>query len=47
MKCLIAVNPNGTAWFVSDLFEGSISDFDIFEQWNFTACKSERLLFSG
>ena len=32
MKCLIAVNPNGAACFVSDLFEGSISDVDIFEQ---------------
>ena len=31
MKCLIAVNPNGAACFVSDLFEGSISDVDIFE----------------
>ena len=32
MKCLIAINPNGAACFVSDLFEGSISDVDIFEQ---------------
>ena len=32
MKCLIAVNPNGAACFVSDLFEGSISDVDVFEQ---------------
>ena len=32
MKCLIAANPNGAACFVSDLFEGSISDVDIFEQ---------------
>ena len=32
MKCLIAVNPNGAACFISDLFEGSISDVDIFEQ---------------
>ena len=31
MKCLIAINPNGAACFVSDLFEGSISDVDIFE----------------
>ena len=31
MKCLIAVNPNGAACFVSDLFEGSISDVAIFE----------------
>ena len=30
MKCLIAVNSNGAACFVSDLFEGSISDV-IFE----------------
>ena len=32
MKCLIAVNPNGAACFVSDLYDGSISDIDIFEQ---------------
>ena len=32
MKYLIAVNPNGAVCFVSDLFEGSISDVDIFEQ---------------
>ena len=32
MKCLIAVNPNGAACFVSDLFEGSISDVEIFQQ---------------
>ena len=32
MKCLIAVNPNGAACFVSDLFEGSFSDVRIFEQ---------------
>ena len=32
MKCLIAVNPNGAACFISDLFEGSISDVDIFDQ---------------
>ena len=32
MKCLIAVNPNGAACFVSDLFEGSLSDVRIFEQ---------------
>ena len=30
MKCLLAVNSNGAACFVSDLFEGSISDVDIF-----------------
>ena len=29
MKCLIAVNPNGAACFVSDLFEGSLSDVNI------------------
>ena len=33
MKCLIAINPNGAACFVSDIFEGSISDVDIFEQF--------------
>ena len=32
MKCLIAVNPNDAACFVSDLFEGSLSDVRIFEQ---------------
>ena len=32
MKCLIAVNPNGAACFISDLYEGSVSDVDIFQQ---------------
>ena len=32
MKCLIAVNPNGAACFVSDLYEGSIHDVAIFDQ---------------
>jgi hypothetical protein len=32
MKCLIAVNPNGAACFVSDLYEGSITDVDIFNK---------------
>nr|XP_047140900.1 uncharacterized protein LOC124815972 [Hydra vulgaris] len=32
MKCLIAVNPNGAACFVSDLCEGSITDVDIFNK---------------
>ena len=32
MKCLIALNPNRAAGFTSDLFEGSISDVDIFDQ---------------
>ena len=32
IKCLIVVNPNGAACFISDLFEGSISDVDIFDQ---------------
>ena len=31
-KCLIAVNPNGAASFVSDLYEGAVSDVDIFEK---------------
>ena len=31
-KCLIAVAPNGCGVFVSDLYEGSISDREIFEQ---------------
>ena len=32
MKCFIAVNPNGAACFISDLYEGSVSDVDIFQQ---------------
>ena len=32
MRCLIAVNPNGVACFILDLFEGSISDVDIHDQ---------------
>lgn len=32
MKCLIAANLNGAACFVSDLFEGSVTDIDIFER---------------
>ena len=32
MKCLIVVNPNSDACFISDLFEGTISDADIFDQ---------------
>ena len=32
MKALIAVTPKGAACFVSDLFEGSVSDVDIFER---------------
>ncbi|XP_066928361.1 uncharacterized protein [Clytia hemisphaerica] len=35
MKCLIAVNPNGAACFVSDLFEGSINDVEIFQRCGF------------
>ena len=31
MKCLIAVNPNGAAVFVSDLFEGSADDVKVFQ----------------
>ena len=31
-KCLIACTPNGGACFVSDLFEGDISDVQIFEE---------------
>jgi len=31
-KCLIAVTPTGGSSFVSDLFEGDISDVEIFEQ---------------
>ena len=32
MKCLIAVNPNGTACFISDLYEGSIDDVTLSSQ---------------
>ena len=32
MKCLIAVNPNGAACFVSDLYEGSIDDVALFSR---------------
>ena len=32
MKCLIAVNQYSAACFTSDLFEGSISNVDIFHQ---------------
>ena len=32
MKCLIAVNPNEAACFISDLFEGSIDDVTLFNQ---------------
>ena len=32
MKCLIAVNPNGEACFISDLYEGRIDDFTLFSQ---------------
>lgn len=32
LKCLLAVTPNGGACFVSDLFEGDISDVEMFEQ---------------
>ena len=32
MKCLIAVNPNGAACFIFDLYAGSISDVDILDQ---------------
>lgn len=31
MKCLIAVNPNGAACFVSDLYEGSVDDVRIYK----------------
>ena len=32
MKCLIAVNPNGAACFILDLYEGSIDDVTLFSQ---------------
>ena len=32
MKCLIAVNPNGAACFISDLYEGSIDDVTLSSQ---------------
>ena len=31
-KCLIAVNPNGAACFISDLYEGSMDDVSIFQK---------------
>ena len=31
-KCLISITPNGGACFVSDLFEGEITDIQIFEE---------------
>ena len=31
-KCLIAVNPNGGACFVSDLYEGNVDDVSIFDK---------------
>ena len=33
MKCFIAINPNGAACFISDLYEGSINDVTLFSQW--------------
>ena len=48
MKCLSAVNPNGGACFVSDLFDGSITEVDIFEKCGILQhVNLERLLFSG
>ncbi|XP_066930978.1 uncharacterized protein [Clytia hemisphaerica] len=50
MKCLIAVNPNGAACFVSDLYEGSISDVDIFDQCGILKhvnCKDSFLVDKG
>ena len=35
-KCLIACTPNGGACFISDLFEGDISDVEIFEESGIT-----------
>ena len=32
MKCLVAVNPNGAACFISDLYEGSIDDVTLSSQ---------------
>ena len=32
MKCLIAVNPNGAACLILDLYEGSIDDVTLFSQ---------------
>ena len=32
MKCLIAVNANGAACFISNLYEGSIDDVTLFSQ---------------
>ena len=50
MKCLIAVNPNGAACFVSDLFEGSISDVELFQQCGILQhvnCKDSFLVDKG
>lgn len=35
MKCMIAVNPYGAACFISDLYEGSITDEALFEDCGF------------
>ena len=32
MKCYISLNSNDLAYFIFDLFEGSISDIDIFDR---------------
>ena len=32
MKCLIAINPNGAASFISDLYEGIITDVALFQK---------------
>ena len=50
MKCLIAVNPNGGACFISDLFEGSIDDVTLFNQCriiNYINCGNFLLLDKG
>ena len=38
MRCLIAVNLNGTACFISDLYEGSIDDVILFSQCGILNC---------
>ena len=50
MKCLIAVNPNGAACFISDLLEGSIDDVTLFNQcglMNYIYCGNSLLVDKG
>ena len=50
MKCLITVNQNGAACFISDLFEGSIDDVTLFNQcgiMNYINCGDFLLVDKG